>query len=135
MAYDTRKIKESKYSDFDFDFEAHPQTGNLIMKKDGAAVSQSVRNLVQTNRFERLFRPEINGKVRRMLFELMTPALAVQLRSHVKDVLQQHEPRINVVDVLVVAKEDKNYLTVTIQYLVKSTNDFVSTDIILKRTR
>jgi hypothetical protein len=135
MAYDTRKIKESKYSDFDFDFEAHPQTGNLIMKKDVAAVSQSVRNLVQTNRFERLFRPEINGKVRRMLFELMTPALAVQLRSHVKDVLQQHEPRINVVDVLVVAKEDKNYLTVTIHYLVKSTNDFVSTDIILKRTR
>jgi len=135
MAYDTNKIKETKYSDFDFDFEAHPQSGNLILKKDSAAVSQSVRNLVQTNRFERLFQPEINGKVRRMLFELMTPALAVQLRSHIKDVLQQHEPRINVVDVVVVAKEDKNYLTVTITYLVKSTNDFVSTDIILKRTR
>ena len=135
MAYDTNKIKETRYSDFDFDFEAHPQSGNLILKKDAAAVSQAVRNLVQTNRFERLFQPEINGKVRRMLFELMTPALAVQLRSHIKDVLQQHEPRITVVDVVVVAKEETNYLTVTITYLVKSTNEFVSTDIILKRTR
>ncbi|MBC8442743.1 MAG: GPW/gp25 family protein [Proteobacteria bacterium] len=135
MAYDIKNTKESRYSDFDFDFEAHPRTGNLILKKDIAAVSQSVRNLVQTNRFERLFQPEINGKVRRMLFELITPATAVQLRSHVKDVLQQHEPRINVVDVVVVAKEETNYLTVTITYLVKTTNDFVSTDIILKRTR
>jgi hypothetical protein len=130
----TRK-REHRYRDIDFSFEAHPHTGNLITKTDISSVAQSVRSLIKTSRFERLFQPTINSRVNHSLFELITPASMVQLRSNIKDVLVQHEPRINLIDVLVFENPNKNSLRVSILYLVKSSNQTAETEVTLERLR
>jgi len=37
-----------KWADFDLDFTAHPNTGELSMKYDADAIIKSVRNLILT---------------------------------------------------------------------------------------
>ena len=132
---DKKRKREERYIDVDFSFEAHPHTGDLILKKDVGAVSQSVRSLMATGRFERPFQPSINSRIKKSLFDLITPASLVQLRSNVKDVLVQHEPRINVIDVLVKENADQNSISVNIIYLVKALNETAETEVILERLR
>ena len=62
-------LKKVANKDFDLSFRRHPSTGKLLMKKDDEAVKQSLKNLVLTNRYERPFRPEFGGDVRKRLFD------------------------------------------------------------------
>ena len=132
---DKSRKREYRYKDIDFSFEAHPHTGDLVTRIDVPSVAQSVRSLIKTGKFERLFRPTINSRVRNSLFELITPASMVQLRSNIKDVLVQHEPRVNVIDVLVFENPGKNSLSVSILYLVKAMNQTAETEVTLERLR
>jgi phage baseplate assembly protein W len=132
---DKETRKTSKYVDLDFSFEAHPHTGDLMLKKEIPSVAQSVRSLVQTSKWERLFKPDINSRLRQSLFDLMTPATMVQLRSNIKDVLVHHEPRVSVIDVIVIENPDKNSISVNVIYLVDALNETVETEVLLERLR
>ena len=61
------------YKDLDLDFGRNTVTNDVNKLTDVEAVKRSVRNLINTNHFERPFHPEINGNVRALLFENMTP--------------------------------------------------------------
>ena len=58
--------------DFDLMFRRHPTTGKLLVKKGDDSIKQGLRNLVLTARYERPFRPEFGGDVRRRLFDNFT---------------------------------------------------------------
>jgi len=47
------------YSDIDLSFAVNTSTGDIFKKKDAAAVKQSVKNILQTNRFEKPFKPDL----------------------------------------------------------------------------
>ena len=64
------------YKDIALSFERNSNTKDVIIKKDIAAVKQSVKNLILTNHFERPFHPEIGSNVTAILFEPMTPITA-----------------------------------------------------------
>ena len=132
---DKETRKSEKYIDLDFSFEAHPHTGDLLLKKEIPSVAQSVRGLVQTSKWERLFKPEINSRVRKSLFDLITPASMVQLRSNIMDVLAQHEPRVTVIDCVVLENPDQNSVTANIIYLVNALNETAETEVLLERLR
>ena len=52
-----------------------------------------MRNLVQIGEYEKPFHPEIASGVRDMLFENMTPFTAQTLSTKIKEVIENHEPR------------------------------------------
>ena len=54
---------------------------------DAQAVKRSIRNLVQLNTYEKPFHPEISGGVREMLFEPMSPLIAVVIARKIEDVI------------------------------------------------
>ena len=58
------------YIDFDFDFSANTETGDIFKKKDANAVKCSVRNLILTDFYERPFQPFLGSGVAQLLFEL-----------------------------------------------------------------
>ena len=128
-------IEGKRYVDIDFDFQAHPVSGDLVIKRNEEAIKKSVKSLILTNKYERPFQPSINGRVRQLLFENMTPVTGVNLRSNIEDVLQQHEPRIDVLAVDVMQNEDMNSLEVTIEFAIKNQPDVVTLTTVLERNR
>ena len=86
----TRNVRQ--YTDLDLFFGR--KTNNDVNKvTDIQAVKRSIRNLVLLNVYEKPFHPEISSGVRGMLFENMTPVTAVIIARKVEDVINNFEPR------------------------------------------
>ena len=62
---------------------------------DVIAVKRALRNLVQTNFYERPFQPELGCGIRELLFEPFTPLTKVFLERKIEEVIVNYEPREN----------------------------------------
>lgn len=85
-----------KWSDLDLDFTAHPNTGDLSIKRDADAVVRSIRYLMLTNHYERPFHPEIGSDVTKQLFEPMTYATVLRLKEAIRQTINNYEPRVQI---------------------------------------
>jgi len=110
--------KVDTYSDLDLFFTKHPILKDITPLRDIDAVKQAVVNLVLTNFYERPFHPEIGGNVSAKLFEPADRFTASEIRDEIKEVLKNHEPRVNGVNVAVYDQSDANAYTVTIAFNV-----------------
>ena len=96
------------YKDLDLDFGRNIVTNDVNKLTDVEAVKRSVRNLINTNHFERPFHPEIGGNVRALLFENITPLTALNLQRKIEEVLTNFEPRARVTQINAKADEERN---------------------------
>ena len=76
-------INNHIYSDLDLRFLAQPSTGDVSMRYDEQAVIRSIRNLLSTNLYERLFQPTLGSTIGQLLFEPVSPLTAKIGRAHV----------------------------------------------------
>ena len=80
------------YSDLDLKFNQHPVYKDIVPLTDVDAVKQSVRNILFTNKGERLFQPSIGSGVFDLLFEHADPLTFQAVRDNIKDILTTLEP-------------------------------------------
>ena len=125
----------ARYSDLNLDFIPHPITGDISTLTDMEALKRSVRNLVLTGPNDRRFRPELEAGVHRYLFEPMTSITAVKIKNAIEHVIKQFEPRVEIIDVIVVSNEDKNSFDVTVVFRPKNTQEQGQLTITLERVR
>ena len=124
------------FKDLNLNFTKHPITGDIVRLRDVDAVKRSVRNLVQTNFYERPFHPEIGSNVRSVLFEPMSPITSNVLTRHIEDVIRNFEPRALLSGVSVVPDVDRNAYNVTVQFYVRNAPaELVDLTILLERIR
>jgi len=124
------------YKDINLNFSKHPITGDISKLTNVEAVKRSVRNLVNTNFYERPFHPEIGSDVRSILFEPVSPLIADVLKRYVEDVINNFEPRAELISVIVSPDIDRNAYGVTIEfYLVNSPSGLQSVNLFLERLR
>ena len=123
------------YSDLDFNFTAHPVTKDLVRRYDEDAVKTALKNLILTRNFERPFHSEIGSPIRALLFEPATPMLGVMLKQAIIDVINNFEPRVNLIDVYTNVNDDSNSIEVTIQFKLVNTERPLTLDLTLERTR
>ena len=128
-------IEGKRYVDLDFDFKAHPVTKDVVLKYNEEAIKKSVKSLIMTSKYERPFQPSINSRIKKLLFENITPVLGVNLKSNIEDIIREHEPRVELRSVEVLLNEDENYITINIHFNIKNEPDIVSLRTTLKRTR
>jgi len=138
--YDASTTNNSKranriYKDLDLDFGRNVVTDDVNKLTDVEAVKRSVRNLINTNHYERPFHPEIGSDVRSMLFEPMTPLTALNLQRKVAEVLNNFEPRINLQQVLASPDLDRNSYALKIMFYVIGSNQPVEVETFLERLR
>ena len=131
MATTTKEL----YSDLDIAFIGNPITGKLGRKLNRDAVKQSVKSLILTDYFERPFRPEIGCSIRYYLFELFNPAVKQQMENAIYEVIQNYEPRAEVIDVLVEERPDLNALTVSVAFSILNDPEPIVLDVLLERVR
>lgn len=111
------------YSDFDISFLKNPKTKDLYKLKDLDSIKQSLRNLMQTNLGERLFKPNIGINLRSLLFENMNDmAFIVTMQEDIKVLIRNYEKRITIKDVRILPLYDQNALNISIKFGINSTN-------------
>jgi len=130
MARNTRT-----FSDLDFNFTAHPVTGDIVRRFDENAVKSSLRNLILTANYERPFHSEIGSPIKRLLFEPATPMLQVMLKRAITDTVNNFEPRVELLDVGVVVSADTYTVNVSIEFRIINTTRPITLDLTLERTR
>ena len=123
------------YSDLDLVFTRNPVTSDIVKLNDVDSVKRSVKNLIQTNHYERPFHPEIGSDIRGLLFENMTPLTALNLERKVIEVLTNFEPRAKIVNVIAQPQEDANRYHIQISFYVVGISTPVVVETYLTRLR
>ena len=107
-----------QFRDIDLDFNRNAVTNDVAVVEDVVAVKRSVKNLIQTNFYERPFQPELGCGIRELLFENFTPMTKIFLQRKIEEVLINYEPRINLQNVAVDDDQDRNRLVVDIYFYI-----------------
>ena len=107
-----------RYSDLDLDFVANPITGAVPRKLNEESVKRSIRNLVNLNKYEKPFHPEIHSGLRGLLFELVTPANAVILQRRMIELIARQERRVELLGVDVTDRHEENLYDITVTFRV-----------------
>ena len=123
------------FKDINLSLARHPITGDIASLTNIEAVKRSVRNLINTNFYERPFHPEIGSNVRSVLFEPVSPIVATVLERHIRDVIANFEPRAELVDVIVSDNSDANEYRVQIKFFIVNSSDIADMNIFLERLR
>ena len=124
-----------RYKDLDLDFIAHPVTGDVVQKVNKASIKQSVKNLILMGRFDKPFQPEINAKIRNLLFEPDTPLTKIEMRKSIFNILRRYEPRIKLLNVSVLFNISDNSYGITIKYQIINQPDVENLSIQMERLR
>ena len=106
------------FRDLDLDFTRNAVTNDVNVVENVIAVKRALRNLVQTNFYERPFQPELGCGIRELLFENFTPMTKVFLERKIEEVIVNYEPRVNLQNVAVDDDQDRNRLVVDIYFYV-----------------
>jgi phage baseplate assembly protein W len=123
------------FSDLDLNFTKHPVTKDITRRYDDNAIKQSVKNLLLTRNFERPFHSEIGSPIRQLLFDNPGPMFNVMLKRAIIDVINNFEPRVNIIDVRVDDYSDRNEVYVTLEFTIVNTERPLTLDLALERTR
>ena len=136
-ASSTNKSKKSvrTYTDLDLDFSRHPVTNDIVKIEDVNAVKRSVRNLINTQFYERPFHPELGCGVRDMLFENFTPMTGIFMRRKIEEVLTNYEPRASITSINVNEQPDRNGIDIVVSFYVLNSLEPVSITTSLQRIR
>jgi phage baseplate assembly protein W len=123
------------FSDLDLNFTAHPVTKDITRRYDENAIKTSLKNLILTSNYERPFHSEIGSPIKRLLFEPATPMLENMVQRAIVDVVNNFEPRVRLIDVVVNLSPDTNSLYVSIEFTIVNTESPLTLDLVLERTR
>ena len=140
-AYDASSTNKSKktvgsfYKDLDLDFTRNVVTNDVVKIEDVNAVKRSVKNLIQSNHYERPFHPELGCGIRELLFENFTPLTGIFIRRKVEEVITNYEPRARLSQVTVNEQPDRNGIEVTVYFYVMNIPEPVSVTTLLQRIR
>lgn len=123
------------FRDLDLAFGANPVTGDVNKKYDDNAVKQSIKNLIMMRPYESPFHPEISSQVNNLLFEIASPVTAELIRTSIIQVITKFEPRVQQFEVSVIDQSDQNAYSVTVQFIVKGSDQSITVNTLLYRSR
>lgn len=132
----TPKSKNTEYySDFLMNMDLNPISGEIARVTNEASVIRAIKNLINTNRGERPFQPDLGCGIRKLLFEPMDDVTADLIRTEITTTITQYEPRVNLILVSVQPQEPDAYIVSITFSLVNQPSDAVRFSTVLKRVR
>lgn len=123
------------YSDFSTSFSRNLVTNDVVRLTDIDAVKRSVKNLIVTDKYERLLNPSIGAGISELLFEQMTPLITIALRETIIQTLSEFEPRINIDTVDVTPDYDRNTYYISIAFSLVRNEQVGTVEFLLNRIR
>ena len=138
--YDATQTNESKrssriYKDLNLNFQQNTATKDIQKLTDIEAVKRSVRNLINTNHYEKPFHPEVGSNLRAMLFENITPVMNHVISKNIELLIVNYEPRCRLVQVNTQPMFERNGYAVQISFYVVNYPEPVEVETFLERLR
>ena len=128
-------IKQHLYSDLDLRFTSQPGTKDVSLSYDDQAVVRSIKNLLLTKPYERLFQPTLGSEIDALLFEPITPLTAGILQDEIVQTIKNFEPRASIASIDVVAYPDQNGYNVSLFLYIGNNSIPTGINLVLKRAR
>jgi phage baseplate assembly protein W len=123
------------FRDLDLNFTRHPATNDVATRIGDQAIIRSLRNLVNMANYDKPFHPEVGGVIRQLLFENVNAMTAQNIKTAVKDVINNFEPRVSLIDVVVQTQEDMNRYDVSISFYIVNQANPTTINLFLERVR
>ena len=123
------------YSDIDFTFTKKPVTADVALSYDTQAVSRSIRNLLNTKNYDRLFNPDLGSQITGLLFENVSPIIAGTMETIISNLITNYEPRAKLQSVRVTSQPDLNAYNVSITFYIENATLPTTITILLERNR
>jgi len=102
------------FKDISLSFEPHPVTKDLPILKNERAIIRSVRNIVETIPTEKFFNSDFGSSVRSNLFGILDYATVSIIEDEIKTSINNYEPRVENIKVIVNPELDNNSLEISI---------------------
>jgi phage baseplate assembly protein W len=99
-------------------FQINPINSDLIALKNESAIARSIRNLIFTLPGERFFNQNLGSQISRSLFENIDEISASVIKDEISNTINNYEPRVRLLNVIVSPDYDNNNFNVTINYLI-----------------
>lgn len=103
-------------------FPVEPGDDAVAMAGYEADVRQSILIILQTERGERVMRPEFGAGLGEFVFEPVNPTTMALLKKRVEEALVDWEPRIDIQTVAVTTSDERSRLLIDVGYRVRATN-------------
>lgn len=129
------QILTKLYSDIDFTFARRPVVGDVALSYDSQAVIRSIRNILSTKKYEKLFNPAFGTNIDSLLFEPMSNITASALEQEISNAIRNYEPRALLKNVVVSSQEDKNLYAVTLTFYLGNATQPTTVTVFLERNR
>ena len=112
-----QRVSQS-FKDISMSFETNPLNDDLIALKNSSAIARSIRNIVFTQPGEKFFNPEFGSRVSESLFEIVDQVSTIAIRDEIRSSIINYEPRVKLLDVIVIPNVDDNEMNVTVKYKI-----------------
>ena len=134
MAIDFFNLSSKKitiYSDFRKDLMINPITQDLTLRLNEDSVKEALKNLILTNKGERLYMPDFGANIRQYLFDPNDDAAHNSIKTEINDAIKKYIPNLQVTELSVTkSEENENLAIVKIDYIV-TTNALQSSDFVM----
>jgi len=127
--------RQKLYSDIDLRFIPQPGTKDISLSYDEQAVIRSIKNLLLTKPYERLFQPTLGSEIDNLLFEPITPLTGSLLRDEIIRTIENFEPRATIASIDINSYPDQNGYQVSMFFYIGNRTEPVGINLVLKRTR
>ena len=104
------------FKDISLSFVPHPVTNDLKVLKNEDAIRRSIRNIVQTIPTEKFFNPQLGSDIHKSLFNFIDFGTASNIQAQIEIAIDNFEPRVNNVRVLVEPRPDENTFEATVVF-------------------
>jgi phage baseplate assembly protein W len=123
------------FKDLDLNFNIHPVKKDINLHKGEFAIINSLKNLILTNYYERLFQPELGSNVRRLLFENVDNLMGARIEKEIEQTIINFEPRVQISKITAIPDADRNAYNVTLEFFVINNPNPITINFFLERIR
>jgi phage baseplate assembly protein W len=129
------KNQDVLYSDLRMDMLLNPVNSDVSRATDEEAIRISLRNILLTNKGERLFNPTFGGSINELLFDNIGLGSKEIIQTNIETVIRNYEPRIILIKTDVSLSPDLNSATITVTFMMINKQEPVTLSVILDRAR
>lgn len=127
--------RKKTITDLDLALTLHPIRKDIIPLRDDNAIKNSLKNLLQTNRYERPFQSNLGADLRGLLFEPANSITIGILKEKIQETIKRFEPRVSLRNILVRDEADQNRYRIQLHFRIKEFDIDDNVEIVLRRLR
>jgi phage baseplate assembly protein W len=109
--------------------------GDVALSYDAQAVIRSIRNILLTRHYEKLFNPNFGSGIDIILFENISSVSSAALEKEIQTLIENYEKRATMKEIRVSPGPDNNSYSVSLTFYIENSTLPTTVTLLLERNR